>query len=41
EPQSVGVQRLIPMAGPTSMAPRTWAKLLTIGLKILRRTPRA
>ncbi|MCW2799532.1 MAG: gabD2, partial [Aeromicrobium sp.] len=41
EPQSVGVQRLIPMAGPTSMAPRTWAKLLTTGLKILRRTPRA
>jgi succinate-semialdehyde dehydrogenase/glutarate-semialdehyde dehydrogenase len=41
EPQSVGVQRLIPMTGPTSMAPKTWAKLLTIGLKILRRTPRA
>ena len=41
EPQSIGVQRLIPMAGPTSMSPRTWAKLLTLGLKILRRTPRA
>jgi len=41
EPQSIGVQRLIPMNGPHSMRPRTWAKLLTFGLKVLRRTPRA
>ncbi len=29
------------MNGPSNMQARTWAKLLTVGLKILRRTPRA
>ena len=41
EPQSVGVQRLIPMAGPTFMAKKTYARLLSFGLAVLRRTPRA
>lgn len=41
EPQSVGVQRLVPMAGPAFLAKRTYARLLTLGLALLRRTPRA
>lgn len=41
EPQSVGVQRLMPMAGPTFMESQKYSGLLTTGLKILRRTPRA
>ncbi|KAA1374646.1 succinic semialdehyde dehydrogenase [Aeromicrobium fastidiosum] len=41
EPQSVGVQRLVPVAGPAFIRPETYAKLLTLGLKVLRRTPRA
>ena len=41
EPQSVGVQRGIPVMGPTYLKPETYAKVLTIGLKVLRRTPRA
>ncbi len=41
EPQSVAVQRGFPMAGPAFLRPETYAKLLTIGLKVLRRTPRA
>lgn len=41
EPQSVAVQRAMPMAGPAFLAPERYAKLLTLGMKILRRTPRA
>lgn len=41
EPRSVGVQRLVPIAGPAFLAKRTYARLLTLGLRILRRTPRA
>lgn len=41
EPQSVGIQRLMPMAGPTFMEPQKYADLLSVGLKVLRRTPRA
>jgi succinate-semialdehyde dehydrogenase/glutarate-semialdehyde dehydrogenase len=41
EPQSVGVQRGFPVAGPAFLRPRTYAKVLTAGLRILRRTPRA
>jgi succinate-semialdehyde dehydrogenase/glutarate-semialdehyde dehydrogenase len=41
EPQSVGAQRGFPVAGPTFLHPRTYAKVLTAGLRILRRTPRA
>ena len=42
EPQSIGVQRgssRWPVRVRCSLA--TWAKLLTLGLKVLRRTPRA
>jgi succinate-semialdehyde dehydrogenase/glutarate-semialdehyde dehydrogenase len=41
EPQSVAVQRGFPVAGPAFLAPETYAKILTVGLKVLRRTPRA
>jgi succinate-semialdehyde dehydrogenase/glutarate-semialdehyde dehydrogenase len=41
EPQSVGVQRLIPMSGPDFISSPTYARLLRNGLKVLRRTPRA
>lgn len=41
EPQAVGVQRGIPMSGPSFIKPDTYARLLTAGLRILRRTPRA
>ena len=41
EPQAVGVQRGFPVAGPSFLQPRTYARLLTAGLRILRRTPRA
>ena len=41
EPQSVGVQRGFPVAGPAFLKPETYAKVLTIGLKVLRRTPHA
>ena len=41
EPQSVAVQRGMPMSGPGFLRPETYAKILTIGLKVLRRTPRA
>ncbi len=38
ETQSIGVQRVIPAAGPTYLSHRTFGRLLTIGLKLLRRT---
>lgn len=41
EPQSIGLQRLIPVNGPAGLAKRTYARLLSLGLAILRRTPRA
>lgn len=41
ETQSVGVQRVIPVGGPSFLPQRTFASLLTFGLKFLRRTPRA
>ena len=41
EPQAVAVQRLVPMGGPAFLKPQTYAALLTLGLKVLRRTPRA
>lgn len=41
EPQSVGVQRLMPMSGPDFLASTTYARLLSSGMKVLRRTPRA
>jgi len=41
EPQAVAVQRGFPVSGPSFMKPETYAKVLTVGLKVLRRTPRA
>ncbi|MCL3819769.1 succinic semialdehyde dehydrogenase [Aeromicrobium wangtongii] len=41
ESQSVAVQRLMPITGPTSMARERYAGLITTSLKLLRRTPRA
>lgn len=41
EPQAVAVQRAVPMGGPAFVPPRVYAKALTLGLKALRRTPRA
>ena len=41
EPQSVAVQRAVPMGGPAFVPPRTWSRLLTLGLRVLRRTRRA
>lgn len=41
EPQSVAVQRAIPVAGPAFVPPRLYARILTVGLKLLRRTRRA
>lgn len=41
EPQSVAVQRLLPVSGPSSISPQRYARFLTLGLKLLRRTPRA
>lgn len=41
EPQSVGVQRLMPMSGPAFLESQKYAGLLATGLKVLRRTPRA
>jgi len=41
EPQAVAVQRGLPVFGPASISSERWAKLLTLGMKLLRRTPRA
>ena len=41
EPQSVAVQRAVPMAGPAFVPAKTYARALTLGLKVLRRTRRA
>lgn len=39
ESQGVAVQRLIPIAPVKPMTPAMWAKVMTLGLRILRRTP--
>jgi succinate-semialdehyde dehydrogenase/glutarate-semialdehyde dehydrogenase len=41
ETQSVGVQRLLPVAGPAFVKPQIYARFLTFALRLLRRTPRA
>ena len=41
EPQSVASQSLMPVAGPRFFSPERNAGILTIALRILRRTPRA
>ena len=39
EPQTIAVQRLIPLAPPPLVGQRVWTKLMTLGLRILRRLP--
>lgn len=39
ESQGVAVQRLIPIAPVKPMTPAMWAKVMTLGLRILKRTP--
>jgi len=39
EAQTVSVQRLIPIAPPPLVGTRLWARLMTIGLKLLSRVP--
>lgn len=39
ESQGVAVQRLLPIAPFTPLTPAMWAKVMTLGLRILRRTP--
>lgn len=41
EPQSVAVQRAVPMGGPAFVPAKTYATAMTLGLRALRRTPRA
>lgn len=41
ETQSVGVQRLLPVAGPAFVKPQLYARIMTFALRLLRRTPRA
>ncbi|MDQ6744749.1 MAG: aldehyde dehydrogenase family protein [Actinomycetota bacterium] len=37
EPQTVSVQRLPPLGPPPMVSPRWWARLITAGLRLLRR----
>jgi succinate-semialdehyde dehydrogenase/glutarate-semialdehyde dehydrogenase len=39
EPQTVAVQRLLPIAPPPMVGQRVWSKAMTAGLKLLRRVP--
>ena len=39
EPQTVAVQRLLPIAPPPLLGQRLWGRLMTWGLRLLRRTP--
>lgn len=39
EPQTITVQRLIPLAPPPLVAQRLWTKGMTVGLRILSRSP--
>ncbi|MBJ7519655.1 MAG: succinate-semialdehyde dehydrogenase (NADP(+)) [Solirubrobacteraceae bacterium] len=39
ESQGVAVQRLMPIAPVKPMTPAMWAKVMTLGLRILKRTP--
>ena len=40
EPQTVSVQRLMPIAPPPRVGQRVWTKAITLGLRALRRIPR-
>ncbi len=39
EPQTIAVQRVMPLAPPPIIGQRLWAKGMTVGLRILRRLP--
>jgi succinate-semialdehyde dehydrogenase/glutarate-semialdehyde dehydrogenase len=39
EPQTVAVQRGLPLAPPAGMSPKTWAAFLAWALKLRRRIP--
>jgi succinate-semialdehyde dehydrogenase / glutarate-semialdehyde dehydrogenase len=39
EPQTVSVQRLMPIAPPRHVPPKLWADAMTLGLRLLRRIP--
>ncbi len=39
EPQTISVQRLMPLAPPPLVGQRVWTKFITLGLRILRRVP--
>ena len=39
EPQTIAVQHLLPVSGPTWLSHETWAKALTVGAKVLRHLP--
>ena len=39
EPQTVAIQRLLPIAPPPMTSQRLWGKVTTVALKALRRTP--
>ena len=37
EPQTVAVQRVLPIAPPRGVPPKLWADAMTLGLRLLRR----
>ena len=39
ESQTVAVQRVMPIAPPPFVGQRLWSRLVTLGLRLLRRTP--
>jgi succinate-semialdehyde dehydrogenase/glutarate-semialdehyde dehydrogenase len=39
EPQTIAVQRLMPLAPPPMVGPRPWAAVITAALWVLRRIP--
>ena len=41
ETQAVAAQRLVPVAGPEFIKPRLYARIMTLALRVLRRTRRA
>jgi succinate-semialdehyde dehydrogenase/glutarate-semialdehyde dehydrogenase len=39
EPQTVSIQRLMPIAPPRGVPPKLWTQAMTVGLRLLRRIP--
>jgi succinate-semialdehyde dehydrogenase/glutarate-semialdehyde dehydrogenase len=39
EPQTIAVQRVMPIAPPRGVPPKLWANAMTLGLRLLRRIP--